>query len=522
MIERAIENWLINTNERDYQTAYCQILIHSGHKILYVSSHRPMEQGKDIITIDWNEDYHVYQLKTGNIDLKKWREIVGEVKELIELPIIHPSVDKSKIPKAHLVTNGDVTDEVRIQIDQINEDNIRKKRNYAYLEIVNAKTLLREFINAQGEFIPQKLEDFDLFLEFFLTKGTDFLDKEKFFNFLNSTIFKDISPPKSRSLNAISSSVIIVSYLLNPYQIKKNYFALFEAWTCLCGAILRYANKSGLIRAEMIDSYNLVFAEIIRNLILLREEVLGRKDFLEGEWLGDGDLIYRARTTIVLGVLGALEIHLHESDETYIPSSGISDFIKSNLSLLWFWGESAFPYFFYIIKILGFNREIEIARGLLCDLTLILIQRNSLMSHACLPNPYFSVNDILQGILKLTRDEIDFDQFSGSSYTLRTMILMLVRRGNRKFLEKSWRNISHIQFKEFQPACIEDTFTWRLDIGKNCAEFPKATQSWSDLGKEANDLSCLPEMYKVNKALLRFFIITCPHRSNLQIIGLLD
>ena len=99
MIERAIENWLIKTNERNYFAPFCQILMHKGHKIIYKSSHRPMEQGKDIITIDKRGNYCAYQLKTGNIDLPKWREIRPEIEELIQLPIIHPSINKTEIQK---------------------------------------------------------------------------------------------------------------------------------------------------------------------------------------------------------------------------------------------------------------------------------------------------------------------------------------------------------------------------------------------------------------------------------------
>ena len=65
MIERAIENWLTKTNERNYQAAFCQVLMHKGHRVLYSSSHGPMEQGKDIITVapDGDGDYHAYQTR---------------------------------------------------------------------------------------------------------------------------------------------------------------------------------------------------------------------------------------------------------------------------------------------------------------------------------------------------------------------------------------------------------------------------------------------------------------------------
>ncbi len=46
MIERAIENWLINAIESNYQLPFCQVLLKKGHRIVYVSSHGQMEQGE--------------------------------------------------------------------------------------------------------------------------------------------------------------------------------------------------------------------------------------------------------------------------------------------------------------------------------------------------------------------------------------------------------------------------------------------------------------------------------------------
>ena len=110
MIERAIENWLTRTNERNYQAAFCQVLMHQGHRVLYSSVHGPMEQGKDVITIGPDGDCHTYQTKTGDIGLAEWRGISGEVQELIELPVDYPGVDKSRPHRAYLVTNGSITD----------------------------------------------------------------------------------------------------------------------------------------------------------------------------------------------------------------------------------------------------------------------------------------------------------------------------------------------------------------------------------------------------------------------------
>ena len=522
MIERAIENWLTNTTERNYQVPFCQVLLQKGHKVIYISSHRPMEQGKDIITIDSGGDYCAYQLKTGNINLEKWRKILGEVRELIQLPIIHPSVNKSKGWKSFLVTNGEITDEVRIQIDQMNEDNERRGRKYSYLDIISGHALLEEFIDAQGKFIPKELTDFDLFLKLFLADGTDFLPKDKYFDFLNNTIFEDSPKRKSDAINAISSSVIITAYLLSPYQIQKNHYALFEAWTSLAACIVRYAQRTSLKKEDWIDSLRLADLEIIRNLYLLKEETFERKDFLEGDWRGDGGLIYRARATIVLGTLATLELHLHRTDKEYIQDKKLLELIKDNIDILWFWGESAFPYFFTLINYLELNNEVKIAQSLLNAIFVGIANTNQPRRQNGLPNPYYSANDVLEAVLKIGIRRVDFRQFSGSSYTLETMILMIARRDGREILEKNWRKLSHIQFKQFKPDKIEDTFVWRTKEGLNHSEFPKATQSWAQLRKEVRDVKKAPNLCSEYLELLRFFVLVCPHRANKSIIGLLD
>lgn len=365
MIEKAIENWLINTNELNYQLAFCQILLLKGEKVIYNSSHRPMEQGKDIITINSDGNCCAYQLKTGNVNLKEWRNISGEIRDLMELPIIHPSANKKVSHKAFLVTNGEISDEVRFQIDQMNSDNEKKERNFSYLDVITKDVLLKEFIDAQGKFMPKELEDFHLFLELFLNDGADFLPKEKYFAFLHRTIFQEIPKRKSDTINTILSSIIINSYLLNPYQREKNYYALFEAWTLLGGFIITYSIKAFLKENYWIESLNLIVEEITRNVSLLKEEVLKKDNFIEGNPLADGGMIYNARMTIVLGILSTFEIHLHKTRTEYNQDKKILELIKENIGKFFFWGESAFPFFFFTIKYLELIGEDEIAYDLL-------------------------------------------------------------------------------------------------------------------------------------------------------------
>ncbi len=520
MIERAIENWLANTNERNYQTPFCQVLFQEGHTPIHISSHGPMEQGKDIITIDSNGGCCAYQLKTGNIDLVEWRRMRGEVEELIQLPVIHSAVDSTKTHKSFLVTNGETTDPVRLQIDHINRDNKQKKRGYSYLEIINGQKLLGKFIRAQGRFVPRQLQEFSSFLNLFLSDGTDFFLKDKYFDFLTSTFFSGSPHQKSVAVNAISGSIIMTGYILNPYQRKNNHYALFEAWTCLASCITWYAQKTKLKKSDWLDSRKLVLSEITRNLFLLNKETLERKDFLEGNWRGDGGSLYEARVTIVLGTLAALELHLHEVDRDHGCDSQLLARVRDNLDILFFWGESSFPYFFSLIKYLELNNENQLAISLLDRIFGIIVKSNSAECRTGLPNPYYSLTDVLEAGFGMK--EIDLTGFAGSSYTLETIILMMARRNRKKLLEDNWRRLSHIQLEEFRVDNAEDLFLWRVETGLNFWKLPNPTQSWGELLQKAKTPNLGAKIYQEHLELLRFLILVYPHRATSQIIGLLD
>ena len=80
LIERIIENWLINSTERIFEVPFCQILGLEGYKVLHLSSHGVSEHGKDIIAFDNKNVPCAFQLKTGDITSSVWRKIFPEIK----------------------------------------------------------------------------------------------------------------------------------------------------------------------------------------------------------------------------------------------------------------------------------------------------------------------------------------------------------------------------------------------------------------------------------------------------------
>jgi hypothetical protein len=522
VIERAIENWLTRTNERNYQAAFCQVLMHQGHRVLHSSVHGPMEQGKDIITVGPDGECHAYQTKTGNIGLSEWRGISGEIQELIELPVDYPGVDKSRPHRAHLVTNGSITDPVRTQINDRNEDNVRKDRRHAPLEVITGDSLLRSFVDAQGRFVPRELPDMRAFLELYLEDGRGMLEKQKLFAVLEGSSFSGKPAKKSDAIDAITSSLVIVSYLLSSFEAAENYYAMAEGWSILAACMARYAARHAIPADYWCQSLDLVMAELEANLALLRKDAIGRQDFLEGDWRADGGVMLRVRTMIVLGALACHEVLPVGSWKTDRSPDEVFQLIRKHIDRRNVWGDSAFPYLFFIIRFLEARNETGLAEKLLDEIFVALTEANFRQQGPVFPSPYLGIEEILASQIPDRLQDVDLDVYRGSSYIIRPVLEMLVRRGHRELVAAKWRRFTYCEQHEFVPDRPEDIFAWRIEDGTNASGFPNKTQSWAALVAESQDMSAVPAVYRDFRQVLPFHILVCPQRATPSVIRLLD
>jgi hypothetical protein len=395
MIARIIENWLINTNERFIRPAFCQLLLNEGHTVKNI--HGNLEHGKDIISIDSNGYYHAYQLKKGDIDTNTWREIEPQINELVEYSIDHIGFDPEKNHIPYLVISGTINSPVNNKIRLYNQAHL--KRDYSKLEIIDKNELVKRFRESQGKFIPKDFDDFYTFLDLLTLDGKDFLPKERFIGFLNKIIFNEVPHYRYDKINAISSSLIFISYLLESFQHAENYYALFEAWILLAGCIIRFGIKADLEKEEFESSLELVMENVIQTLNLLKDEIIIKREFFEGEDAFDSSSTYGARVVIVLGTLACLELYNHRNEE-YDMDIEFLELVKEKVGNALFWGESAFPYYFYLIKYLEVCNEKELSDQLLEEIFSDIIGKNSINSKKGLPNVYYDVNVVIESLIR--------------------------------------------------------------------------------------------------------------------------
>ncbi|MCK4798980.1 MAG: hypothetical protein KAT05_16525 [Spirochaetes bacterium] len=509
MIERAIENWLINTNERNYQIPFCQVLISKGYEILYISPHGQLEFGKDIIVKTPEGDTIAYQLKGGDITLAEFRKIMGELYELIDTKCDHPNVDKSKPHKAYLVTNGDIKDDVFQRIDKINNT----ETHYTKLETINKNQLLKYFLEGEGVFLPQSFEAFGIFLSFFTEDGKDFIPKQKYFNFIANHILVRTGQ-KSNKLNSVFSSVILTSYLLKNYQDNNNFFAQFEAWSILYSTIISYLEEIKLSNNKIKPTLKIILEEINECLNSIFNEFMEKENLLEGNALGDGGIMYRVRTTIVLGVVTLYCRLNHNSDDP------VKKKITEHLKYAWYWGESSFPYWFNIIKYFEMIDEDAVSQDYIKEFIKATLQHNgSRNKDQAYPSVYYDSKCILNSIFQL--EPIEYNQFKGRSFVLEPLISMATRRDLKDFLQTNWRKITHMQFEEFLPDTGHEIFNWHNTTGTNHTDFPKQTESYEKLKKKYSEKMKLKVLNKYSE-FIPIFCTVYPQRINEKIIRFID
>lgn len=524
MLERAIENWLTSAGELQYQAAFCHVLMKQGHRILRVSKHRSSEEGKDIVSLDRRGACHAYQLKGGDIDVNAWRAIHGELIDLVSIAVKHPSAIRSNGHRAYLVTNGRLADEVYQRIEDLNRDHAEKGLGYARLEVIERDGLLRQFSDAQDRFLPVEPKGLQQLLSIYLAGGEDLLDKQTLRRVLRDAFFDEPSPPPAKAVNAVTGSVVMLSYLLQPYQRAGNYFAQFEAWATLAGMVEAFALQARVRSAVLATTRELLLGECEAALSALEEEVCTRKDFLEGEIRGDGGLVYKARATVALGAAAALEVQRRMLDGAHQVDGRLVQRLADEREQLWYWGDSAFPFHFAIVRCLELGGLPDIAKAHLETLTRGVATASAAASEAGIPSVYFTVEDVLLaelGIANLPRNARPAD-FVGQSWSLHNLVLMCARRDMRTVVEAAWAQISTATVYWYEPPDPLAFWEWRPERGTNTSRIFTANESWAELKK----IACQPvkpgPILKSAAPLVLFHLLVRPERALSQIVAALD
>lgn len=405
----------------------------------------------------------------------------------------------------------------------INDINLKhEKLGLPKLETITCSQLLQKFKQVHGTFLPLKLNDFKTFLELFLSDGEGFLNKNLYINFIESTLFSE-SKGKPSIKRKISSSVLLTQYVLQPYENKENHIAIIEGWTILCSYIFNLIGKSLLKEKDWIQSYKIILKKINDELDKLKKEFISKGNYLEGDPLGDGGIIYKARLTIILGWLSAYELFRKKTEDCYDTDILVYEFIKKFYpEKIWYWGESSTPFFVMMSLFALEKNDMRLSNKIITDMILEITFENDYEGNG-VPDPYITSNEIIASSYGISEVKLAAETFQGSSYHLEALVDLLVRKKRRDLLGVLWEKITHICKYTFLPNSKIDLFLWRCKEGRQINTFYKIPQSLNELTLEANrqDLP-MPEMISDKSQFMYYFLICYPHRLNQYTIKHID
>ena len=524
MIEKIIANWLTNSNERNYITPYCQLLLSKGHKLIYVSTHGPFERGKDIITQNPKGGIEAFQLKGGDIALKKWQSIEGEISELLTIPIQNPSISEKTKYNSWLITNGHIKDTVIDRIILKNRSNWGQKKK-TKLEYQDINLLVSDFIEMYGKYFPTEPGDFKSYLELNVSDGRDFFQKEKYLTLITNSINIDLKRTNPEVKSVFAGGVILTSYILTPWVQSNNYIAQIEAWTCLATTILYVVSKHNYPKSTYEDTLKLIETSVGSCFERLLLEVKNRDHLIEGDWRPDS-VVYGPRTTIVLGYLSLywLSSKLNNRPLTQETEKELLSIMEKYDLKMRYYGESFSPlliwYYFFNEK-LGRIQAPAIIIAIVIQ-ALIGI-RDDQVTPSGIPSPYYDYEQsirITNGLIKERLGEV----FRGTSYSLKSFLEILIRRNCKKIISDYWKKISHTQYAELIPINADENLLWRVSHGKLETRFPNQTQKWLELFEDSRkiDSSKIPTALQYNLYWLPLFITVYPHRLNADLIRHID
>ena len=533
MLEKVVENWLDNAIERSFQQPFCYMLSAEGHTVIHSTRHSAMELGKDITTIAEDGTPCVYQLKSGNISLSKWRSEVGsQTNDLVWGQINHPSVDSQKHHRSYLVTNGNIEEEVSRAIDDRNRAWANQGLSSYHLETIVRGELLEKAKKLGTDLWPSELTDINTLLEMFLESGEGVLPKKKLASLFESTIPLKLldngeTPPKTHCARAIASTGLLCAIATSSFTNENNHVGEIEAWMLYIAYVLAVAERWKLPVKAYKNELEIAKDSIYNSLANLCDEIKERDELIEGDLLEDS-YVYRIRLTWLLGLMSVYALWRRKDGISKNDVDNfLSEFCREKRPQLELWGEAAVPqflaFFWYFRKTTGTTDP----DFLLLDLISLICKYNGPNSKTFLANPYYQVEDILPHllapILGPSEDPLD-DTFTGKSYALEGIVHLVVRRNWKQNMKIRWPGISRLNYISFKPENSWDFYRWENENGTRKDMSPKKTQEWEELKKLARDPGgdCIPLSIKDDPILLLLFLCVYPHRMNAEIMRWLD
>lgn len=532
MLERLIEDWLANVTERQFEIPFAQLLHLDGYQVIHhARPHGPMEQGKDILAVDSSGKIHAYQLKQGNLGLKDWREggIKGQVEDLLDLAIQHPSVPVGTSHISHLLTTGLLDDTLRQTISQFNQQ--RRDLGKSELRVITKGELKEGILSKYHEFFPFEADLFKVFLQLITADPRGLCSKKDLVNFqtLLADNFLGSNKSKTQFQRFGTYFWIIISQISHFYELKENWIGAIEVWVTGIATLQKVSIsndrefKDGVFDIPLIKISNLMSSYL--------DEMAEIPDLhFNGASLEDG-LLVSHRITLCLGWISASLLYLKSRGE--IEESRFEHFnqkINNWISEMFYWGESACPYFLAVFWYADRFNPPPLSDQLLFRLldSMIAILRHSKKESPLVReehlDPYTDINSSVENYISNISNRLKGGVLPKSdsfhSYYMESLVLLIASRLWRQSLASRWTAISDIDMSRFNCGGDEDFWNWEAKSGKETSWSWPTPTSWAWMLEKSRNINQekLPKNFGKLGAFHLLHLMVFPHRVNSDLV----
>lgn len=526
MHERLIESWLDSASERTYQGPFAQILLAKGYRVLHLTRHCALEEGKDIIALSPRGHPVAYQLK-GNpgsrLSKSAFRKHLPQVNELISLPIVRPGCPQVR-HDAVIVTNGDVEEEVQRAVNELSRECSRRRHAARRLSLITRGEILADALTIGQSLWPQNLDDLNVLLHLLVSEGKEQTPYDLVHKLLLSVLPLDPDVRRCRSAAELrrqtTSAALLLAIALKSFDQRMNHVASLEAWVMFCTYAIGASMRTGYnFRRNVLPSVRLAVSRIqdcLSNIVAdIRENpsLVGEGSLVEG-------LYYRARITQLAGLMASgwfmASKYGWEDDR---QRADVEAFLIRALPQLELWGEAAIPSILLTIWALSHVDATVRTDVHLCRLLEAVISRNKPSGREALPNPYHRLETVLRHnlatLLQHHDDPLEHEKIGGTSYFAESILHLVVRRNLKQTCKFAWPDFSQIGCRYFVPEHPWSFCLLTAERGHEEVRYPGETKSWDDLATEAREDggNDVPPPLRDMPELLSLALIVLPHRA---------
>ena len=469
------------------------------------------------------------------MSLSQWRtDVEGQLFELVETAIKHPSIDPSKPHRSYIVTNGVLEEEVARTIEDYNDKLARRGGNDHLYTIVRGE-MLSMFNKLEEGLWPTELRDIHTLIELYMqpNKATT-VDKEKLSSILASTLLLNDTNPQqnnARIARSIASAGLLCAISSAAFARANNYVAEIDVWIIYIAHIFACIERYSLDFKTVSSSVHLGLDNIYELLNQLSDELMTRTHYVEGNPIQD-PWVYQLRLTklsSLMSIYGLWRRNREVFDSN--KDNFIQNFVIDNINDICLWGEAAVPQF---LAIYWYLRSVDASTSpdlLIRNMIKIVTARNDPREeniNTPLFFPYYDEVYVYSHLItiegeRLTDEEIDSD-FRGGSYSIEGLVHLYVRLNWKQEMKYLLPDVTRLAFLSFYPDNVWQYYLWRNETGRNYTVLPKHRLEWNDLKEEAmeHEGTDMPLHIKNDYIFSLLFYQTYHHRLRADAIRWLD